>query len=134
MTVQIQSISYRDLPESVTRAEFYEEHLENYILRSAFCWLGLIDGDVACLVGLIAPTILSNQAYLWMKTTDIVEANQFIFVRHTQRALEDLLKLYPIIVGHCVVDSPRSIRWLKWLGAEFGLPEGRAIPFQIRAK
>jgi hypothetical protein len=45
-----------------------------------------------------------------------------------------MLQRYPTIVGNCIVGEYKSIRWLKWLGAKFGRPEGNKVPFVIRAK
>ena len=41
------------------------------------------------------------------------------------------LRQYPSVVGHAIIGSTKSIRWLKWLGAKFGAPQGTAIPFRI---
>ncbi len=84
--------------------------------------------------GLIPPTLMSNQAYLWLYTTDLVKEHQFLFVRYSQRMVEKLLEHYESIVGHVQVDAPRSRQWLKWLGAEFGNPKGSNIPFVIRKR
>jgi hypothetical protein len=45
-----------------------------------------------------------------------------------------MLRRYKVIVGNCIVGEDKSIRWLKWLGAKFGKPEGNKVPFVIRAK
>ena len=97
-------------------------------------WTGYVDGRLVCCWGLIAPSMLSNQAYLWMYTTDAVRDHQFLLVRHSQKVIEGALRDYEVIVGHCLVDAKDSIRWLKWLGATFGEPDGHAIPFAIRRR
>lgn len=86
---------------------------------SSETWVGYVDGEFICCWGLIPPTLLSNQAYLWMHSTPKVRDHQFLLVRHSQRIIEKMLKQYDRIVGDCVVDAADSIRWLKWLGAEF---------------
>lgn len=101
---------------------------------SAECWSGYIAGKLVCCWGLIPPSLLSNQAYLWMHTTPAVRGNQFLFVRHSQRIMEVMLAQYPRIVGHCEVSAEDSIRWLRWLGATFDEPTGQHIPFVIRKK
>lgn len=101
---------------------------------SAYLWEGKVDGKIACIWGLVPPTILSDTAYLWLYTTSVVDEHKFTFVRHSQRVLEVMLKEFSTIVGHCHVDASRSIQWLKWLGAEFGHPNGKLIPFTIRKK
>lgn len=98
---------------------------------SSMIWRGRIDGKLACIWGLIPRTILSHQAYLWLYTTDVIAGHQFIFVRHSQLVMEKMLEEYSPIVGHAMVGNHRSICWLKWLGAEFGHPQGLGLPFKI---
>jgi len=100
-------------------------------LLSTMMWAGLIDRRLACLWGLIPPTLLSNQAYLWLYTTDVIKEHQFVLVRHSQLVMEEILKQYPTVYGHAIIGSDKSIRWLKWLGAKFGEPHGKGIPFRI---
>ena len=97
-------------------------------------WTGYVDGKIVCCWGLIPPTFLSNQAYLWMWSTEGIREHQFLLVRHSQRQIAEMLKHYEVIVGHCRVDRPDSQRWLRWLGAEFDAPEGPFRSFRIRRK
>ena len=101
---------------------------------SAYIFVGKADGQVACIWGLIPPTLLSDQAFLWLLHTDLVHEHQFTFVRQSQRVMETMLRRYKVIVGNCIVGEDKSIRWLKWLGAKFGDPQGNKVPFVIRAK
>jgi hypothetical protein len=101
------------------------------LLMSAMMWAGLIDGKLACLWGLIPPTLLSNQAYLWLYTTDVIKEHQFLLVRHSQLVMEQMLEEYPSVCGHAIAGNDKAIRWLKWLGAKFGEPHGMNIPFRI---
>ena len=102
--------------------------------RSIEIYYGKVDGQVACVWGLIPPTLLSDQAYLWLLTTDIVAEHKFLFVRHSQRYVEEALKSFPNIVGDVIVGNDSAVRWLRWLGAEFAAPVGGRVPFTIRAK
>ena len=101
---------------------------------SAMMWKGIVDGRTAALWGVIPGSILSDRAYLWLITNDHMDKHTFILVRHSQRVVEELLREFPVIAGHCEVGQDRSIRWLKWLGARFGEPDGARIPFEIRRK
>lgn len=113
-----------------------ESRVERFLSgRAATLWEGKIDGKTVCVWGMVPPTLLSDQAYIWLFTHDeLVREHQFVFVRRSQRMIEQMLEEYPRIVGHCLVDSQRSIRWLKWLGATFGPPTGMLVPFEIRKK
>jgi hypothetical protein len=63
----------------------------------------------------------------------LVEQHKFLFVRYSQRWLEQAKKEFPVITGHTVISNTSGIRWLRrYLGAEFGEPEGDFVPFQIR--
>jgi hypothetical protein len=82
--------------------------------------------------GLIPPTLLSDVAYLWLYTTPHLQSHMFMFIRHSQRAVAEIVEHYPLIVGHCLTNNPKAIRWLKWLGAEFNEPLGDIVSFSIR--
>ena len=104
-----------------------------FMRDSIWTWIGKEDDEVLCYMGLIPPTLLSNQAYLWLRTTEAMHQHVFVFVRYSQRVTSEMLTEFPTIVGHCEVSATKSIRWLRWLGADFGTPEGRLVPFTIRA-
>ena len=91
------------------------------------------DGKVAGFWGIVLPTLISDRAYLWLYTTPALDDHQFVFVRQSQIWIKETLKEFPLIVGHAFAARTKSIRWLKWLGAKFLQPEGRLIPFEIRA-
>lgn len=101
------------------------------LLMSVMMWAGYIDKRLACVWGVVPPTLMSNQAYLWLHTTDLIKEHQFILVRHSQLVINEILKDYPSIVGHATIGASKSIRWLKWLGAKFGAPMGTSVPFRI---
>lgn len=108
--------------------------LEEYLTFSVKLYVGAIAGKLCCAWGLVPPTLLSDRAHLWLFSTDHVEEHKFIFVRQSQRAMEEMLAEWPVITGFCEVGSARSIRWLRWLGARFGSPLKTLIPFEIRVK
>ena len=111
-----------------------ERTLAECMRRSIEVRYGMLDGEVACMWGLIPPTLLSEAAYLWLLTTDIVAEHKFLFVRHSQRYVEEALCTFPTIIGDVVAGNDQALRWLKWLGAEFLVPVDGRIPFTIRAK
>jgi hypothetical protein len=83
----------------------------------------------------IPPTILSDRAYLWLYTDEEkVSEHQFVFIRRSQIAVKRLLDEYKVLYGTTDATSKKTIRWLKWLGAEF-IPSGdRTLEFVIRRK
>lgn len=94
-------------------------------------WIGYIRGEPVCAWGLVPPTFLSDRAYLWLYSTDAVEEFKFLFVRHSQLIMEQMKQIYPEIYGVCALSQPKSIRWLKWLGAKFDQPGSTYISFSI---
>jgi|SRR5580693_785470 hypothetical protein len=123
----IQRSPFADIPGA-------EEVFKECIWRSIEIRQGLVDGKIACVWGLIPPTVLSTTAYLWLLTTDIIAEHKFLFVRHSQRYIEEALKKYPTIIGEVIGHNPSASRWIHWLGGEFGPMIGGRTPFTIRAK
>ena len=103
--------------------------------RSYAIWVGKVNGEPACIWGLIPPTILSDTAYLWLLTTDLIDDHKFLLIRHSQRWIEEALLEWPKIVGLVEPSNPRAVRWIKWLGAKFGsINEDGYLPFVITRK
>lgn len=128
--------AYRLLyPSHLTRLSTYDRSvITQFMFDSIWTWIGTDDDKVLCYMGLIPPTLLSDQAYLWLRTTEVMHEHVFVFVRYSQVVIAEMLTEFPAIIGHCEVSATKSIRWLRWLGAEFGAPEGQLVPFTIRAK
>lgn len=111
------------------------ETLQRAMANSAKLWIGKDDDQVLAMWGLIAPTLMSDVAYLWLHTTEHLSTHKLMFLRRSRRVVQGMLDLYPTIVGHCACDAKRSQQWLRWLGAEFDVPiNNQFIPFTIRAK
>jgi hypothetical protein len=111
-----------------------QETMRRTLNNSSHIWAGVDDDKILATWGVIPPTLLSDRAYLWMFHTPHLQEHIFVFVRHSQRVVQEALEFYPILVGHAVIGNTRAIRWLKWLGAEFGKPiNDKVLPFEIRA-
>ena len=118
---------------NVTLTEEDKKTFNACLAQTTVLYIGTVDGEFVCTWGLIPPTLMSESAYLWLYSGELKE-HQFVFIRHSQRAIEMALKEYPTITGVTRVGQPKTIRWLKWLGAEFGSPDGMLLPFTIRKK
>lgn len=105
--------------------------LASFMMTSTEVWAGYLDDEVACVCGLIAPTMLSDRAYLWLITTSLVDEHQFRFIRQSQIWMQSIRRSYPWITGDVAEHNARAQQWLKWLGAEFGFPKAGMIPFSI---
>lgn len=111
-----------------------EAEVINYCQKMGEVYTGYVDEEFVCCWGLIPPSFLSMQAYLWMWWRDEAVPHQFIFIRQSQIQVQRMLEKYPTITGHCINGS-KAIRWLKWLGAEFAdYPENGRLAFTIRRK
>jgi hypothetical protein len=64
----------------------------------------------------------------------MAERHKFVIARTSQIFIQDLLDDWPLVVGHCIAGDDRAVRWMKWLGAVFGTPDGKKLPFSIRRK
>ena len=139
MSVQVSRLSGNEAyiliyPEYLAMmSQVQQETMRRSMANSTRVQVYFDEDKVLCFWGLIPPTLLSDRAYLWLYTTEHMHEHIFSLVRHSQRAVEEMLKDYPIIVGHGVVGNSKSIRWLRWLGAKFGDPQGQLLPFEIRA-
>jgi hypothetical protein len=108
------------------------ETMLKFINGSACTFVGYSDDLVACVYGLITPTLLSDRAHMWLLTTDVVNDHKFVFIRHSQVVIEAVLERYSQIVGETSVKDEKALRWMKWLGAEFTYPSGvELVPFRI---
>lgn len=136
MTVTIATASKAVVKDLISQANSIRlgdaKVLNDALIRTQHLWVGWHHGQPVFAWGLIPPTLLSSSAYLWMVSIDEAEAHQFVLIRHSQIAMKQMLECYETIVGHCDVDAARSIRWLKWLGAIFGPPDGTMLPFTIQ--
>lgn len=108
--------------------------LVGYMTMSDRTYVGLVDGEIVCVWGVMRQTMLSDRGYLWLITTDVAEAHKFLIIRYSQRLIEVLLQRYTILCGECLVSDQRARKWMRLLGATFSQPEGKTIPFQIVRK
>ena len=128
-----------DMEDLYERSEYKDQPQSRpqliYLIRgSSDIWVGRYEGRVACVLGLVPPSLMSDQAYLWLVSTEIISEHKFLMARYSRIFVEKMLKKYNTIVGCCKVNQDLSIRWLKWLGAEFSAPMGENVPFVIRRK
>lgn len=123
----IKGTEFRDVPGA-------DEVLHECLYRSSVRCVGYVDGNPACVWGLIPRTLLSQQAYLWLLTTDVCAEHKFLLVRYSQLFVEQALKTYTTLTGHVDAGNFSAKRWLKWLGAEFGETDGKKVNFTIRKR
>lgn len=105
--------------------------MEYGVSMSEIIWVMIFDEELACIFGIIPPTILSDKAYLWFYNTDALIGHEFTLARYSQSVIDQILEEHSCVVGHVVMGAGKSMKWLKWLGAKFGYPQGTGVPFMI---
>jgi len=110
------------------------QRLDSCLKISDVVYAGIINDKLACIWGLIPPSLLSTKAYLWLLSTPLVAEHKFLFVRRSQLWIEEVLKTYDEIVGYCDEYNGAAIKWVRWLGGEFGSPSNGQAWFSIRKK
>lgn len=90
---------------------------------SVSAWSWMLDGEVACMFGVRAPTLLDSVSYPWFISTALVDANAVSFARACKALLPELLATHPKLSGMVDARYELSVRWLQWLGAKVGSPE-----------
>ena len=139
MTVHIREVSVEEFSKLISSdvvgnmSDRDREIIGDALVYSSKVWLGMVDDKVLGFWGMVLPSLLSDRAYFWLHTTPSLEEHQFVFIRHSQMAIKEMLAEYPLIIGHTIKGSEKSIRWLKWLGAKFLPSNDTLIPFEIRA-
>jgi hypothetical protein len=76
---------------------------------------GMFGEALVCLVGLIPPSLLSDNVYIWCYVTEEIRDHKIAFTRHARRLMAQLRQTYPVIYGHCFDET--SCHWLESLGA-----------------
>lgn len=115
---RVHTVNLRNLLGYELSASIIAEH-GNYVSRSTCVWLGRADGVEACAIGLLLPTVFAEEPYLWMISTKICEQHPLIFMRWSRRVMDEILDLYPSVIGLCDCHNLPGQRWLRWLGARF---------------
>lgn len=125
----------RIIRDRLTLTDSERTMMINCALLSMHIWVGIYNEDIYCMWGVIPPTFLSNRAYVWLYTNDskVVE-HQFVFIRRSQIAVREMLKKFDVLYGTADKRNARTMRWLKWLGAEFEYAPCNMLDFVIRRK
>lgn len=136
MIVEIKRATRKDLDDMCRSMEMSSTEINvmvNWYYQSSDVWAGFWRGHLACVYGVHSPSLMSETAYLWLATNELVTEHPFLFVRHSQLVVQKLLQEYKTIHGHVHARSPNSIRWLEWLGVKLKRHkvENDLIPFDL---
>ena len=99
--------------------------IESSVDRSVLCWTGLVDGELAAIIGVAPINALAGIGSPWMLGTPVLDRHQRILVRMTPEYISRMLKAFPHLVNYVHAKNTTSVRWLRRLG--FTLHE--AVPY-----
>lgn len=87
------------------------------------------EGVVYAIGGFVGTTV-------WMLCTNAVEKKPIGFLRETRRLLKEVLKVVPYLENYVWLGNDLHVKWLTWLGAEFGdtTPDGMFQHFKFKGK
>lgn len=108
------------------------EALLDGLLRCDTPLTGLINGEPACMFGVVQTNRVYNIGAPWMIGTELLEQHALAFLRRSKPAFYPLAAQYSELVNYVDARHTAAIRWLKWLGFEFdeAKPHGVAgLPF-----
>jgi hypothetical protein len=86
----------------------------------------------------ICPTASPAVGLIWMLATPELEAHQMKFLRHSKKAVSDLMGDYELVYNYTDVRNTLHHSWLKWCGAvalskhPLGISGEEFIEFVIR--
>lgn len=107
--------------------------LDEFARRSRHFWYAKIRGEVVAIWGLYVPTLMSNEAVIWVQTFETIKTRELAFMRQSRAAAKEALAIYPRIYGFTDMCRDSSVRWLKWIGAKFDPPTDRFARFVMEA-
>ena len=100
------------------RSSPIEDTINSY-KKSVVC-MTIVHEEPIAMFG-IMPVNMSS-GILWMLTTDGLRDGKFgrPFVRNCKRWFNEMLEMYPLLYGMVDTRNKESIRWLTYLGTEWG--------------
>ncbi len=93
-----------------------EKYVTHEVASSFLSYTGLVDGQVVAMCGAKCAGILSDEAYVWMLASSLIDKYPLTFVKHGRTALCLLKHHFRRLHGLVLCDFDRSIRWLEWIG------------------
>ncbi len=91
--------------------------------KSEETWVGMIDGEIACVWGVFHDSVLGKTARIWLLSTAVMEKAPIRVARFTKAWLTKLLKKYDILENYVDDEYTKCKKWLKWLGFTIEDPE-----------
>lgn len=112
---------------------------ERSVGQSVLCWTGLVDGELAAIIGVAPVSLVSGIGSPWMLGTEVLDAHSRVLVRKTPEYIATMQKAFPHLVNFVHARNATSVRWLRRLGftlhepAPFGALGEPFHRFEMRA-
>jgi hypothetical protein len=90
---------------------------------SSHAWTGTVDGEPACMFGVVPASIMSGIGVPWMLGTDLVERHATAFLRRNKPYVKQMTAAYNYLVNYVDDRNVKAIAWLKWLGFTMREPQ-----------
>lgn len=72
----------------------------------------------------VCPTKDTKVGCAWLLGTDLMPTIKKTFIKHSKEYLDELMGDYDCLTNYVSMNNKLSVRWLTWLGAEFGETHG----------
>lgn len=100
-----------------------ESALRCALRGSLHSWAGLIDGQVACMFGVMPASLMGGSGYPWMLGSELIVNNQKLFLRRCRENVQMMAEQFNYLHNYVDDRNIKAIKWLQWLGFEVGEPE-----------
>lgn len=84
--------------------------------NSVLSWTGLINGQVACIFGVVPLSMLAGQGGPWMLGTPLIDRHRRALIRHSRPYIARMQAVFPNLVNIVDARNVKSIAWLKRMG------------------
>jgi len=118
-----------DLKEDDVKEVYYsnglsaDNALPESIKNTLMGYTVLIDEKPEICFGINPPSLMGNDAIIWMLSSERIHDIDIRVVRHSRGIMDYFLSYYNKLINFVHVDNKSSIRWLKAIGAKFSEPE-----------
>jgi hypothetical protein len=100
-----------------------EQSLTRGVSCSSHAWTGLVDGEPACIFGVVPVSFMSGIGVPWMLGTPLVEEHATAFLRRNRRYVKHMTRAYNYLINYVDDRNVKAIAWLEWLGFTVSEPQ-----------
>lgn len=100
---------------------------------SSHAWTGTVDGEPACMFGVVPVSMMGSVGVPWMLGTDLVEQHATAFLRRNKPYVKQMSAAYNHLINYVDDRNVKAIQWLEWLGFTMSEPQQfgyKRMPFR----